>query len=152
MILSIGMDIQMLKTNYQIEEIKTKKEALESKMSNIHNGENMSQLSSDLNYYSQLYFHTQSIQNSIKKYEEAENILKESNDKELIELANQEIEDVEEKIKEEEESIKKLKIEREFTDVDDNRSAILEIRAGAGGDEASLFAAELFNMYKNFAL
>ncbi|KKP43222.1 MAG: bacterial peptide chain release factor 1 (brf-1), peptide chain release factor 1 [candidate division WS6 bacterium GW2011_GWC1_33_20] len=146
------MDIQMLKTNYQIEEIKTKKEALESKMSNIHNGENMSQLSSDLNYYSQLYFHTQSIQNSIKKYEEAENILKESNDKELIELANQEIEDVEEKIKEEEESIKKLKIEREFTDVDDNRSAILEIRAGAGGDEASLFAAELFNMYKNFAL
>ena len=51
-----------------------------------------------------------------------------------------------------EEDKKKIQIARKFVDEDDNRSAILEIRAGAGGDEAALFASDLFRMYKNFSL
>jgi peptide chain release factor 1 len=44
-----------------------------------------------------------------------------------------------------------MKISRRFESKDDNRASILEIRAGAGGDEASLFAADLFRMYKGYA-
>ena len=37
-------------------------------------------------------------------------------------------------------------------DINDKKNSILEIRAGTGGDEASLFAADLFNMYKKYAV
>ncbi len=47
--------------------------------------------------------------------------------------------------------IEDLQIQHKFSDPDDSRSIILEIRAGAGGDEASLFAADLYRMYELYA-
>jgi peptide chain release factor 1 len=49
------------------------------------------------------------------------------------------------------ESFGKIKVLLIPTDPDDTKNAILEIRAGTGGDEASLFASDLFNMYKGYA-
>ncbi len=147
------MDIQTLKKKYILEEILEKKESLEKRLESSHStGENMSELSSELGYYTQLYTYIKGIYQNIGKYEQAQQIFQEADDLELKEMGKIEMKEVEENTEELEKEIVKLQIEREFHDEDDNRSVILEIRAGAGGEEASLFAADLFNMYKNYAV
>jgi peptide chain release factor 1 len=69
-------------------------------------------------------------------------------EEEMREMAKQEIEQLEAKIPPLEEEIKLLLIP---ADPQDGKSAILEIRAGSGGDEASIFAGDLFRMYTKFA-
>ncbi len=77
--------------------------------------------------------------------EEAKELL---NDPELGEMARGDVEDLTKKIKEDEEKLEELLIPR---DPDDDKPVIVEIRAGAGGDEASLFAGELYRMYLKYA-
>ena len=152
MILSIYMDINDIRKKYSENIFKPKREELEQKMQNAHNtGENMSQLSIDLNYYSQLDTYVNDVQKNIEKYNQAQEILKEEGN-DLKELAEIEVEELGEKIKELDLEIKKIQIDREFSDEDDSRNVILEIRAGAGGEEASLFAGNLFDMYKSYAI
>lgn len=69
-------------------------------------------------------------------------------DEELAELAREEIPELEARIPELEE---KLQYALLPSDPDEDRDAIVEIRAGAGGDEASLFAADLLRMYQRHA-
>ncbi|MGB0719908.1 MAG: PCRF domain-containing protein, partial [Bdellovibrionales bacterium] len=70
------------------------------------------------------------------------------NDPEMKEIAAEELYTLEGKIPALEHQIKMALIPK---DEDDAKNAILEIRAGTGGDEAALFAADLFGMYKGFA-
>ena len=63
-------------------------------------------------------------------------------------LAEEEIKEIRPKIIEEEHMLKLLLLPK---DKDDSRNAILEIRAGTGGEEAALFGADLFGMYQKFA-
>lgn len=70
------------------------------------------------------------------------------NDPELKEMAKGEIERLETEIEELEEKLKVLLLPR---DPNDDKNIILEIRGGTGGDEAALFAGELYNMYLRFA-
>jgi len=72
----------------------------------------------------------------------------EDSDPDLREMAAQELPQLEQKIAQTEEQLKFLLIPK---DPNDSRNVVLEIRAGAGGDEASLFASELFRMYSRFA-
>ena len=72
-------------------------------------------------------------------------ILTESKDKELIELAEKDLKEMRTKKVDYEE---KLKIFLLPKDQDDDKNAIVEIRAGTGGLEASLFCADLFRMYE----
>ena len=67
---------------------------------------------------------------------------------EMAEIAKEELKELEPKLPKLEKAVKIALIPKEKTD---SRNAILEIRAGTGGDEAALFAANLFNMYKGFA-
>jgi peptide chain release factor 1 len=69
-------------------------------------------------------------------------------DKELIELAETELLELEEKKEKMEEEIKLLLLPK---DPNDTKSVIMEIRAGTGGDEAALFASDLFRMYSRYA-
>jgi peptide chain release factor 1 len=69
-------------------------------------------------------------------------------DPELVELAKQEIETLSTKVSELEETLKRSLVPR---DPDSNKNVIMEIRAGTGGDEAALFAADLYRMYFRFA-
>ena len=69
-------------------------------------------------------------------------------DAEMIELARAEMTDVEASIESLEEKIKVLLLPK---DAADDKSAIIEIRAGTGGDEAALFAGDLFRMYQRYA-
>ena len=68
-----------------------------------------------------------------------------SNDKDIVELAEK---DLNELIKKQEKYQNDLKIYLLPKDEDDNKNAIVEIRAGTGGLEASLFCADLFKMYE----
>ncbi len=146
------MDIETLKKQYDLGPIKAKKEELEKRMEVAHiSNENMSELSTELSYYTKLYTHILNIYQNIDRYEQATQILEETTDSEMKEMARLELEEVEAKTIEEEDEIKKVQIERKFHDQDDSRNVILEIRAGAGGDEAALFATNLFNMYKAYS-
>ena len=152
MISSIYMDIEKFKKKYNLDSVKTTKEELEKRMENAHStGENISELSSELSFYSQMYEYINTLHRNIDKYEQANQIIKGSDGNDFKELARIELNEVGNTITDIDKQIKKLQIAREFHDEDDNRSVILEIRAGAGGEEASLFASDLFNMYKNYS-
>ena len=71
-----------------------------------------------------------------------------ASDKDMAALAEEELEGLGPKIEEFE---KKLKVQLLPKDTADEKSAILEVRAGTGGDEAALFAADLFRMYQRYA-
>ena len=83
-----------------------------------------------------------------KQLEEAEEILREGDDEELVELARGERDELIALTEQMENELKILLIPK---DPNDGRNAIVEIRAGTGGDEAGLFAADLYRMYQRFA-
>ena len=87
------------------------------------------------------------LKNAVKLREEAEEILEHENDKELREMAQLELDELLEKIPEIENRVKMLLIP---ADPEDSKNVILEIRAGTGGDEACIFAGDLFRMYTKF--
>ncbi len=80
--------------------------------------------------------------------EETVELIKTEKDEELLLLAKEEKKELEKKRKELEEKLKRLIIPK---DPNDDRNVILEIRAGTGGEEAALFAADLFRMYSRYA-
>ena len=79
--------------------------------------------------------------------EEAELILKEEQDEEMIAMAKMEVETAKEKLPKLEEEIKFLLIPK---DPEDAKNVVIEIRAGTGGDEASIFAGDLYRMYTKY--
>jgi len=85
---------------------------------------------------------------AMKSLEEARTILTSENDAELLALAKADVDDLTPKIEILEKEIKGLLVPK---DPRDERNVIVEIRAGAGGDEAAIFAADLFRMYTRYA-
>ena len=75
-------------------------------------------------------------------------IIDSASDKELIEMAETELDELEEKQVKIEEEIKYLLLPK---DPNDNKDIIMEIRAGTGGEEAALFAGDLLRMYTRYA-
>ncbi|MFQ5445038.1 MAG: peptide chain release factor 1 [Nitrospinales bacterium] len=84
----------------------------------------------------------------VVQLEENEKILAEESDPELIALAQEELDTLTAKRQEVEENLKRLLLPK---DPRDEKSVIMEIRAGTGGEEAALFAADLFRMYSRYA-
>jgi peptide chain release factor 1 len=80
--------------------------------------------------------------------DEAQAIIDEGDDADMIALAQEEVDSLNPQIDALEERLKVLLLPR---DKDDDRNVIIEIRAGAGGEEAALFAAELYRMYAKYA-
>lgn len=79
---------------------------------------------------------------------DAEALLAEETDRDMRALAEQEVHDLRRRVPEQERALQIMLLPKD--DADD-RSAILEIRAGTGGDEAALFAADLMRMYQRYA-
>ena len=75
-------------------------------------------------------------------------LLDEESDEEMKELAKEELDDAKKRIEELEQELKILLLPK---DPNDEKNVIVEIRAGAGGDEAALFASELYRMYVHYA-
>jgi len=95
------------------------------------------------------------IVNTYKKYKEIKKniegnkeIIYSKVDPELVELAKLELDELEPELERLEEQLKMLLLPK---DPDDSKNCIVEIRAGTGGEEAALFAADLFRMYTRYA-
>lgn len=101
------------------------------------------------------YKDLEKILNATKRYrgvldsiEESKAILLAENDEELRQMAKEELESATQALPKLEEEIKLLLIP---SDPDDSKNCIVEIRGGTGGDEAALFAGDLFRMYQKYA-
>lgn len=79
--------------------------------------------------------------------EEAEEIIADGSDAEMVEMAQLQMEEAKEQIPKLEEEIRFMLIPK---DPEDAKNAVMEIRAGTGGDEASIFAGDLYRMYTRY--
>jgi len=84
---------------------------------------------------------------AMKSFDEAKAMIIAENDSELIALAKADVDDLSPKIESLEKEIRGMLVPK---DLRDERNVIFEIRAGAGGDEAAIFAADLFRMYTRY--
>jgi peptide chain release factor 1 len=87
-------------------------------------------------------------QEASQQLEGAREVLAEADDEELRELAESEVESLEEQVDQLDQRLRVLLLP---ADPNDSRSVVLEVRAGTGGEEAALFAAELLRMYGRYA-
>jgi len=98
----------------------------------------------DLGEIEEAYFEFKDILDNI---DSSRQMLKDEKDEDFREMAKIELDELEERATAMEEKVKFLLIPK---DPEDSKNAILEIRAGTGGDEASIFAGDLFRMYSKF--
>ena len=85
--------------------------------------------------------------NLIQRQQEAEEIISDGSDPEMIDMAKEELEEVKAKLPELEETIRFMLIPK---DPEDAKNIVMELRAGTGGDEASIFAGDLYRMYTKY--
>lgn len=113
---------------------------------------------SDMKKYTKLSKEYKELQKIVDKYHQYQNVLDHiksaksvlmaEKDPEFREMAKAEIDQLEPKREQLEEQLKTMLIPK---DPNDSKNAVLEIRAGTGGDEAAIFAGDLFRMYQRFA-
>lgn len=87
-------------------------------------------------------------QKILKDIEGNKELIENSSDREIIELAESELEDLKKALSDAEDELKSLLLPK---DPNDDKNVIVEIRAGTGGEEAALFANDLFRMYTRYA-
>lgn len=90
---------------------------------------------------------TREYETLLNTIEEAKEIIADGSDKEMSEMAKGEMDEAQAAIPKLEEEIKFLLIPK---DPEDSKNAVVELRAGTGGDEASIFAGDLFRMYSKY--
>ena len=105
------------------------------------------QLNKEYKDLSNLVAKIKSYKTLLSNLEEAEQLLKEEKDEEMLAMAKMEVEEAKESIPALEEEIKFLLIPK---DPEDAKNVVIEIRAGTGGDEASIFAGDLYRMYTKY--
>ena len=122
--------------------------ALEAEMSSGATGEDFVRMSKE-------YAELDPVVKAVRALREAESeagdlreMIEEGGDTELVEMAQSELSDLKEKITRLDKKVSILLLPK---DAADERNVILEVRAGTGGDEAALFAGDLFRMYQRFA-
>ena len=85
--------------------------------------------------------------NLTQRQQEAEEIIADGSDAEMTDMAKEELEEVKSKLPELEETIRFMLIPK---DPEDAKNIVMELRAGTGGDEASIFAGDLYRMYTKY--
>ncbi len=86
-------------------------------------------------------------QKALAHQEEAKEIINDGSDEEMVEMAKMQLEESTSKIEQLEEDIRYLLIPK---DPEDGKNVVVEVRAGTGGDEASIFAGDLYRMYTKY--
>ncbi len=136
----------------ELKELKEKRERLLKKLSDpefLSNRENFEKVSKELKEIEQKLFYLKELEKAEKKIKEAQEILKEESDPELIALAEEEIKN---NLEKKEKILKAIEEQEKQSNANlDFKSVILEIRPGTGGEEAALFAFDLFRMYQKYA-
>ena len=133
--------------NLDLENYKNEAKEIETFLSDpeAYNNPNFATKSKRLSELNELISLIENLEKMKNDLEEAKSL---ANDPELGELAKSDIATLTEKIKNTEAKIEEMLLPK---DPNDEKPAIVEIRAGAGGDEASLFAGELYRMYLKYA-
>ncbi len=135
----------------KIEEIKKEYKQLEKKLSQpevISNQKEYQKLTKKHTEFKKIIKKQEKLQKINKNLAESKEIILKEKDFELVRLAEIEIEKLE---KEKEKLEKELEIDLLPSDPNDEKDVIMEIRAGTGGEEAALFASDLFKMYSRYA-
>ena len=133
-----------------ISRLLSRKDEIEERLSSSSlDTEDLMHLSKELSDLRPIAEQAARVQKLKMELSDAEILLKDLEaDSEMVALAEDEIQEILPKITEAEYNLKLLLLPK---DKDDSRNAILEIRAGTGGEEAALFGADLFGMYQKFA-
>ncbi len=141
------LDLKKVKTEYQ--------ELLQqlSDPGLISNWDKFEELTKRKSFLEKIIEKDEEIEDLKNKIEENKGILKSQEDQELSSLAETEIGQLTEKLKNLEAEIQKMLLEEKktSTSADISKAIIIEIRAGTGGEEATLFAADLFKMYSKYS-
>jgi len=135
----------------KLKEIKEKYDGINEQLSDpeiVSNQEKLIELSKKRSELTELVDAYNNLMDVIKNIEENKEIISSSDDDELKEMAEAELGELEGKKIKLEDDIKTLLIPK---DPDDDKNVIMEIRAGTGGDEAGIFANDLYRMYSRFA-
>lgn len=135
----------------KLEEIRKRFHTVRDEMMNpdlMKDMENYAKLSKEYKDLEKIDLKYAEYEKILSNIEGAKSVLKEEKDEEFREMAKQELEDLDPLKEKVEMEIKTLLIPK---DPDDDKNVILEIRAGAGGDEAGIFAGDLYRMYQRFA-
>ncbi|HID31372.1 MAG TPA: PCRF domain-containing protein, partial [Desulfobacterales bacterium] len=117
------------------------------------------QVAADSNRYLEIVRERSELEETVRLYRAYRSVEKElreveeilgnpTDDAELVELAQSEKEELDQR---REEIVRKLKLQLVPKDPRDHRNTIVEIRAGTGGEEAALFAGDLYRMYTKYA-
>ena len=132
----------------KIENILQKGKNLEEQLGKENTSEKFVELSKEYSEIQPLYESVVEWKNTYLEISDLKNLLEEeSTDKEMKDLASEELGELEKKINSLNDEIKILLLPKDKADSSD---VILEIRAGTGGDEAALFAGDLYRMSKVF--
>jgi peptide chain release factor 1 len=132
--------------------------AIQERFEEVSQQITMPEVVSDMDKFKKIskeYRDLEKIVEEYKKYQlilanidEAKQILVTEKDEEMREMAKMELDELQPKKADQEDLLKEMLIPK---DPNDSKDCILEIRAGTGGDEASIFAGDLFRMYQRFA-
>ena len=114
----------------------------------VNNQEKFRKLMKEQNDLSAIVEKYKEYKDTKQNIEDSLSILDEESDEELKEMAKEELSESKDRLVEIEEELKILLLPK---DPNDDKNVIVEIRGGAGGDEAALFAAELYRMYTMYA-
>ncbi|MAI02884.1 MAG: peptide chain release factor 1 [Rickettsiales bacterium] len=133
----------------KLNEIIKSREIIEKQLSDISlSALERIDLSKKFSVIEQILEKKKNIEDINKRLLETKELLKDNLEEELIELAKLDVVDLEKSLEKSSNDLKKLLIPK---DIDDEKNAILEIRAGTGGDEAALFSMVLMKMYQKYA-
>ncbi|MFO7807474.1 MAG: peptide chain release factor 1 [Candidatus Moraniibacteriota bacterium] len=135
----------------KIEEIKKEYEEIRKELENQDNfsdSEKMKKLNQRFSNLGEIVSKINQWEDFKQQLQDNEEIINNESDEELIEMAKEESKELQSKIENVE---KNLELSLLPKDPNDEKDVIMEIRAGAGGDEACLFVGELFRMYSKYA-
>ncbi len=133
----------------KLEDIKKQYKEVQYKLSDVNISANERiQFSKKFSKLEQIISIKSYIDKTEKTLDDTKSLLEGNIETEIIEMAKSDIIDLEKKLENEYSLLKRLLVPR---DIDDEKNAILEIRAGTGGDEAGLFSVVLLKMYQKYA-
>ncbi|HLG33808.1 MAG TPA: peptide chain release factor 1 [Bacteroidia bacterium] len=134
----------------KLQAIKIRWQEVEKELSapeTVSDRKRFAQLSKEYKNLSRITEKYEEYKNILSNYDSAKEILSKEKDEEFRQMAKAETEELEKKKEELEEEIRNMLIP---ADPEDDKNCVMEIRAGTGGDEASIFAGDLYRMYMRY--
>ncbi|MCB9030208.1 MAG: peptide chain release factor 1 [Deltaproteobacteria bacterium] len=135
----------------KLQEVEQRYEEIGAKLSSpevLANSKMLQQLSREHKELSEIVECYRSYKKAKEELAGSKELLNSADDPEMVEMAQEEVKNLNECIKRFEEELQILLLPK---DPNDNKNVVLEIRAGAGGDEAAIFVGDLFTMYSRYA-